>query len=124
MTEDAKKSEAAGESSPHVRVMTAQERASYDGVTLEETPDGRAYERAGEERAHRARVSFDTGMRGTDLADRVLRQIVGPHWKWKLGLAAAALVLGLIFFFIALPVLSIFFVATALLWFVGRLLHG
>ena len=71
----------------------------------------------------RAHVVFETAGTG-DIFSAALRQILGPHWKWKLGLAVGAIVFGLVFFFIALPVLSVLCVAAAVLWLVGRFLHG
>lgn len=121
MQEEAKGNETTGEETARVRVMTAQERAGYEGMTIDEASDGQAYEAPGAER-RRVHVSFEA-QEGT-LWDRVLRQLLGPHWKWKLGAVAAVLVIGVFFFFIALPVLSVLFVAAGLLWLVGRLFQG
>ena len=106
-----------------VRVMSDRESADYNGITIEETANGHTYETPHEDDVRRAHVVFETAGTG-DIFSAALRQILGPHWKWKLGLAVGAIVFGLVFFFIALPVLSVLCVAAAVLWIVGRFLHG
>lgn len=127
MADDFAKDDASGARSAQeearVRVMSDRERTDYDGVTLEETSDGHAYETPREEEARRAHVIFETTGTG-DIFSTALRQILGPHWKWKLGLAAGAIAVGLVFFFVALPVLSVLCIAAAVVWLVGRFLQG
>ena len=106
-----------------VRVMSDRESADYNGITIEETANGHTYETPHEDDVRRAQVVFETAGTG-DIFSAALRQILGPHWTWTLGLAVGAIVFGLVFFFIALPVLSVLCVAAAVLWLVGRFLHG
>ena len=98
MADDFTKDDASGargtQEHTRVRVMSDRESADYNGITIEETANGHTYETPHEDDVRRAHVVFETAGTG-DIFSAALRQILGPHWKWKLGLAVGAIVFGL-----------------------------
>lgn len=98
-----------GQGMPQVRVMSDQERESYDGVTIEQGVDGEMYERATPRRStYRASSGDDGGpwehatggpdvtferMDAKGLCNVVLEHLLGRRWKWKLvGIGAVVVV--------------------------------
>ena len=116
--------QAAREDAPNVRVMTEAERENYQGVTLEQAPDGQTYtgdkDQAEREAAERLHVVFAQGD-AKGLRDELLRRFLGNHWKLKLIGIGSAIALAVFLFFIALPAVAMFVVLGGILFLIAQL---
>lgn len=108
---------------PRVRVMTDAERENYSGVTIDQTPDGHAYEETQDARApygDDTHVVFSHGD-AKELRNALLRRFLGEHWKLKLIGVGTAIALAVFLVFIALPALAVFVVFGGIVFLIAQL---
>ena len=107
----------------HVRVMTEAERENYEGITLDQSPDGAAEHRAKADERERMRIVFEQGD-AKSVRDELLRHFLGRYWKLKLIGFGTAIVLAVFLFLVALPALSVLLVVGGLVFLLSQLFRS